>query len=249
MRRLATVALLAAASCHLALGLEEATEVETSSNGAGPTACNMASQCDDDNACTNDDCIAGTCENVPVADGDAPEEMQTAGDCKRVQCTAGVQEVVTDDSDVPVDDRECTDDVCNGDMPDNPAKAAGTACASDGGIVCSGLGACVECTEDSHCTAPDKCNALGVMFECGCAPTVACANRTCGTLFDSQCMEVVFCDNDMMDGMETDVDCGGDTGLCANRCNENQMCNTDLDCGVDANMNPLVCPAGVCVPP
>ncbi len=227
--------LVVLAGCHLALGLEEATLVEETAGG-----CQSAAECDDDNPCTDDACDDGACVNAPVADGDLPQ--QTAGDCKREVCASGAPATLADGADVPSDGIECTDDACDGMMAIHPALPGGTPCTA-GGVVCSGTGSCVECFDNSQCVAPETCGGLGVAFSCGCTPTVSCGNRTCGAIPDAVCNNVVDCDNDMQDGDETDVDCGGDPSTCSVRCNEGKSCAADIDCGVN-----LVCPAGTCVP-
>ena len=113
-------AAIALAGCHLALGLEEAQELE------GPAGnCTDPGDCTDGNPCTNNRCEDGQCVTEPL-DGDLPADAQTTGDCRRQTCVGGDVTSAVDEVDVPIDGRECTDDVCNGNQPQNPPKAGGT---------------------------------------------------------------------------------------------------------------------------
>jgi len=230
----AALTLVALAGCHVVLGLEEAAEVvETSAGGGGSASCNAATQCDDDNPCTTDDCVDGDCQNTAVDDTDADAELQTDGDCQRVVCQGGVLETLEDGADIPVDDLECTDDLCDGDSPSNPAKSGGTSCTQDGGKVCNDSGGCVECYSNDDCTTPSTCGGNGVAGMCGCTPTFTCGSQTCGSFTDPVCLDVVNCNNGIKDVNESDVDCGGDVSLCNVRCNAGEMCVLNTDCATN----------------
>ena len=72
-----------------------------------------------------------------------PGGQQTDGDCKLAQCDGNGQvETVEDSGDIPMPDgNPCTEDICNGDMPEHPNRPAGTPCM--GGNMCDGNGNCV----------------------------------------------------------------------------------------------------------
>ena len=119
--------------------------------------------------------------------------------------------------------RTCEQAICGVDF-----AAAGNSCddsgggGSSGGTVCDGEGACVECLEDGDCDAFFTCNTTQQQCEPG------------------------PCANGVLDGEETDVDCGGsECAGCANgqdcalftdcashRCAANlcEPCSEDLDC-------------------
>ena len=156
-------------------------EVCTDENGNGGTceggvcvvectAATEATACDDSNPCTVDRCVLerGACGHERLDGVAAADELQTAGDCLTVMCISGEQEPVSEDTDLPVDGNECTDDLCADGVGSNPAVAAGTPCTQDGGVVCNGdpvNPACVECNVESDCA--------------GLPPTDECQVRTC----------------------------------------------------------------------
>ncbi len=126
----------------------------------------------------------------------------------------------------PVDDgKECTDDVCENDVPVSNPKTIGTACTEDGGTVCDGAGTCVGCIDDTNCTSPQ-----------------VCASAT------STCVDPA-CDDGKLDGSETDVDCGGSCSP-ALACDDLKKCVIDADCksGVcaDDGNGQLVCQIPAC---
>ncbi|MBM4357436.1 MAG: hypothetical protein FJ096_04925 [Deltaproteobacteria bacterium] len=79
---------------------------------------------------------------------------------------------------------------------------AGATCADNGGKVCDGNGACVECNKNSDCGA-DKPN---------------CKDKKC---VPNPCM------NGTKDGDETDIDCGGAT---CPKCTAGDECLAPTDC-------------------
>jgi hypothetical protein len=139
--------------------------------------------------------------------------------------------------DCPEPASDCLAKACDGNVCGDPTNVAiDTACATapgegggGGGVmagVCDGNGACVECNNDTQCTAPEVCDETAH----DCVPE-QCQNMT-------------------MDGMETGTDCGGpDCGDCPNGqgcmgagdclsgfCNGSNMCaacTTTGDCGAN----------------
>jgi len=158
----------------------------------GTTSCSVASDCPHLSSlgpCEQPVCNAGACDVAPVAAG-TRLEAQTAGDCRAAVCdAAGDVASIDDDDDVPEDDgNDCTADGCNAGSSQHLPEPSGTTCAMDGGKVCDGHGACVECVLPSECTT-------NVCQDGACRPAI--------------------CDNGMLDTGESDVDCGGDCGGCA----------------------------------
>ena len=114
-----------------------------------------------------------------------------------------------------------------------------------GGNVCDGADHCVQCVDNTECTAPQTCGGGGMANKCGCTATTCNAlNQTCGSASDG-CSGTLMCDNGM-DGNETDVDCGGAASgpgnHCPTRCAKGKMCNAGSDCVATANN----CVDGVC---
>ena len=65
------------------------------------------------------------------------------------------------------DGNPCTNDVCESDLPVHIPIAAGIPCTL-GGVMCDGMGSCVECLMASDCPSPNQ----------ECQPT-ACNNGAC----------------------------------------------------------------------
>ena len=138
--------------------------------GLCQTTCASASQCPGtDTDCTVRTCTAGVCgfANLPAG---TPTASQTPGDCHKNVCDgAGGVTSAVDDTDVPVDGNQCTSDTCVNGVPSNPATPLGTPCSQDGGVVCNGMGACVQCLAASDCPGTDtECQARTcTAFTCG----------------------------------------------------------------------------------
>ena len=111
----------------------------------------------------------GTCEN-DVKNGVAVP-VQTPGDCHSTMCVNGDETSTIDNNDVPVDNLECTTDVCVAGVPKNPLVQSGTSCGTGGVLKCDGAGACTGCTTPAQCAAGDFCK------------TAACNGGNCGFSF------------------------------------------------------------------
>lgn len=115
--------------------------------------------------------------------------------------------------------RVCTDGTCDFDL-----TAEATPCTENGGQLCDGMGTCVECLVDGHCTEPP------------------CINNECGVKLDNgePCVDGGDCTSDnCVDGFCCDVACGGACESCA-------AADT---CGTDGTCAPVVAgtdPAGDC---
>jgi hypothetical protein len=241
---LGVVAAVVLGACTAILGIEEATLDTAGTGGQAATGgsagtggtgpeCLGPTDCNDANPCTNDTCPDGSCAWTNVPNGPAPADLQTPGDCKQYVCTSGASHTQTDDTDVPVDGKECTADVCSGGTPSNPPVTNGTACTQNGGTLCY-LGDCVECYDNTQCTLPETCFGGGTPFVCGCTPN-ACDALTCGFATDTKCgTGTLACSNSALDGTETDVDCGGlvhtQGGTCDLRCTDGKHCVNPSDC-------------------
>lgn len=233
--RVAAATVVFAAGCHLALGLESAEVLDTTSEPV--VECESAAECDDDNPCTVDACNGGLCSNAGQ-DGNAPAALQIAGDCKNAVCQGGALEQLDDDSDPPIDGIACTEDRCALGEPRNPPSAGGTPCATG---VCDGGGNCVECFTSDACETPDTCGGGGTPFACGCTPdTCEDLGLTCGNA-PNGCVGALNCNTNAKDGDESGIDCGGALATCPRRCGDGQTCDVPSDCASN------VCTAGLCV--
>ncbi|HVR61560.1 MAG TPA: esterase-like activity of phytase family protein [Polyangia bacterium] len=108
--------------------------------------CVTAADCGDSTECGQHACLSGVCAvmNAPLG---TPTMAQTLGDCLRVVCDGNGQvTTVSDDTDAPSDNNQCTADACAAGVPVHTPLAAGTACTQNGGATCDGAGACVAPT-------------------------------------------------------------------------------------------------------
>jgi len=103
--------------------------------------------------------------------------------------------------DCPGVDTTCQFRTCDGVACGTAAAPIDTACTEDGGNVCDGQGACIECNDVNDCAATWLCQAGD------CVPPQ--------------------CSNGQQDGTESDVDCGG---LECSPCPNTLSCNTYADC-------------------
>jgi plastocyanin len=123
-----------------------------------------------DTECQTRTCTSNTCGFNFTAAG-TPIAMQTPGDCRINQCNgAGAAVLANQDSDLPVDGNQCTSDVCNAGIASNPPVGSGGACSQNGGAVCNGAGACVQCLVATTCPGMDT--------DC---QTRTCTLSVCGT--------------------------------------------------------------------
>lgn len=124
------------------------------------TSANAASQCNDDNACTDDACLPcskpgcdgqGQCKHSVLSSIPTPGVSQVSGDCHERRCVEGKDEDALDPFDVPVDGNECTKDVCNKGVPVNEPLPKGQSCEAV--RICDGAGKCVDCSSDADCSS------------------------------------------------------------------------------------------------
>jgi cysteine-rich repeat protein len=184
-------------------------------SGSGGTTCTVATTCPGmDNECQTRTCKSGQC-GVDFTAKDTALTAQTAGDCKTAVCDGkGGITAIDDNADILDDANACTTDSCNGGMPSNTPTASGTSCSDGGsGTLCDGNGACVECLQASDCSS-----------------SICEANK---------CI-AASCQDQVKNGEETDVDCGGKDCL---TCDDLQTCVDGSDC------KSSVCVGNICLVP
>jgi hypothetical protein len=130
---------------------------------------------DDGNPCTTDTCDVGT----GVCTYEALDGIPTPGiveqlDCVVHKCVEGLPQTIVDDTELPDDGNDCTDDLCMIGTPSNPPFDVNTACGPNGTYFCDGAGSCGECNtgfEVTQCPFTAPCEV----------PT--CVSQTCGIQF------------------------------------------------------------------
>jgi hypothetical protein len=146
-------------------------------DGAGKcVGCNTASDCPGvDSECSERTCLGNVCGTMLAPTGKILLS-QTLGDCSKSVCDGmGSARAQVDDTDLPIDNQVCTRDVCASGLASNPPLAAGSNCVQtgNGGRLCNGAGACVQCLMVSDCPGVDTfCQVRTcVMNACGFANT------------------------------------------------------------------------------
>jgi hypothetical protein len=161
--RLLWVTLLAAcAGCGDATGDGE----------TGPASCKADADCKDDDPCSTETCVDGTCAFEEAPDGDAAEADQVAGDCVRIACKGGRADYLADDGDIDDDHEPCTLDLCEGGTPSHLAQIDQVPCQ-----VGLGEGFCVNAVCIVSCNTEDADSACDDLRPC---TEDACLGGTCG---------------------------------------------------------------------
>ena len=205
--------------------------------GGGAVPCNVSSQCDDHNPCTTDTCGPDkTCLFAPL-DG-VPSPVQTAGDCKTVQCVKGEPVSKPDDADVPDDHKPCTIDSCNLGTPSHVPEPLDTPCIKDGSSgQCDMQGVCqVRCTTVAQCMSTNPCVTPSCDVSTGlCVFTNLDSVPTPGVTDVVGDCKVPVCvagtatlANDDSDVPKTPTDC--DTEVCINGTPKNPPVPIDTPC-------------------
>lgn len=131
----------------------------------GGGSCEVATDCSDDNACTFDDCVDGSCQHTPANAGVACGS-ETESTCTRADSCDGAGRCVSNDAPAQTrcgrTDNSCTADSCNG---------AGACVARD-------LPAGAACGTSSGCGQP-TCGAGGVCERHDSANGSACPGGSC----------------------------------------------------------------------
>lgn len=129
--------------------------------GGAPTTCDEADDCDDDNPCTDDGCVASACEYTALEDQilvDSPD------DCRTIECVDGEYVDEPADEDPGDTNPPCEETICEDGAP-TPVLASDTTECGDGPPAhCNGEGICVgcdpgggagdECGESTDCAEP-----------------------------------------------------------------------------------------------
>jgi hypothetical protein len=156
--------------------------------------CVQNSDCGTDTACKKFTCTSGTCSSTNVTAGTVVSNAN-AGDCKSDQCdgNGGITTNAPDANDLPVDNKQCTSDVCNNGVASNPPVAQGTSCTQNGGTKCDSAGNCVQCFAAGDCGTDTACKK----FTCT-AGVCGSTNVTAGTVVNNPVAG--DCHSDQCDG-------------------------------------------------
>ena len=237
--------------------------------------CVVATTCPGvDDECKTRTCTANVCGFSFTAAGTVTA-AQTASDCQKNQCNgAGVIVPVADNTDLPVDNLQCTSDVCTAGAPTNPPTASGSACTQNGGTACNGTGQCVQCVTASTCPGQDTdcqtrtCTAGACGFSFAAAGTTTPTGQTPANCQKLNCngsggvVSVADNSDTPLDGNACTTDscnagvptftpvaagtsCGA--GLVCDAAGTCLGCNTGADCpGTDTECHTRTCVANTC---
>ncbi len=110
----------------------------------------------DDTDCQTPRCVSGVCELSCEPLGTVAAVQSGTPDCQTTVCDGACGYVDNvDDSDVPDDLNDCTDDFCDLGTVMHPPEPANTSCGTAG--LCDGNGNCGACNVDSDCQADTFC--------------------------------------------------------------------------------------------
>lgn len=233
-----------AVSCTLDVG-GTGDEVTPGGGGVGGVGgsgveCTQDDQCPADTPCATHSCSPnGTCQ-VSLVPAGTPVAGSVVGDCRAFVCNgAGTSTEQADDSDLPDDGDDCTDDLCVNGAPQHPLKPADSPCGVTGaGLYCNAAGQCVGCEAADECSHND-------------CQTPTCVSNICGTTLLPAGTEVLDaspadCTHEVCNAMgQTVVEADADDAP-----TDNNACTTDSCAGtvptfVDLN-NGDMCPTGFC---
>ena len=173
------------------------------SDGGAPL-CTSAEDCPPSQApCVYATCVNGLCAQARMATGTYLGRDEPP-DCHASACDANGQPVkIVDVGNIPSVASACIANACDSNgQTVSTNLPAGSACISTGGsVLCDGQGACVTCLSDSDCGAKGLCRA-------------------------GACVTSGACSDGVLNGDETDIDCGGSCSPCA----VTRDCLTDSDC-------------------
>jgi hypothetical protein len=215
--------------------------------------CNAPTDCGTDNVCTTYTCTSNVCGVDYAMSGTSPMgTMQTAGDCKKNVCDGMGNTIAQPETmDLPVDNNTCTNDVCMGATPSNPAVQTGTTCNQNNGKVCSSVGTCVACNVAGDCGTSTECVTYGCMGN-ACTTQFTNANTLVASQTAGDCKKNV-CDGAGAQTMANDdADVPGDNKQCTSDvCTNGAPSNPNLQDGTACNESGgSVCNGqGACVAP
>jgi len=217
-------ALLLSAGCQSILGLDkyspssDDSEVPGKSGGSGNGGeggepsdgeCVRASDCDDDNECTEDLCKSQKCDHDPVAGGTACD----GGVCTGVSGAEKCQACIDNEADSEIDAG------CSQEAPQ---------CRTTGTVRCVGCEKHADCDDDNECTL-DACQTNGSCKYTAKAAGQKCKQGVCsGEATEEACVLCI----DSEDGLEIDKGCDEDAPICSgSACLKCQDSGDEVDLG------------------
>jgi Divergent InlB B-repeat domain len=191
-------------------------------DGSGScVGCIAAADCGTDTACRTWSCTAGACGVSYTADGTLVANP-IPGDCRKDVCDgAGNIVSVADDTEVPADDgNQCTTDICVSGVPSHPSSPQDTPCSQNGGTMCDGSGACVQCIKAWDCPGTDTECRTRTCAAGACGMSFTAGGTPCSTQVPGDCQKNVCDGAGNITSVADDTDVPADDG---NQCT-NETC-------------------------
>ena len=207
--------------------------------------CKAGADCQSQICSTLGKCVATTCQDGAMTSNET--DIDCGGVCA-VKCTTGHGCSTGSDC----DSKYCDGKVCVGDFCSDKVLSVGESDLDCGGACSKKCATGQKCGGNADC-ASGQCATSGVCVtttcddgklskgeadvDCGgvcatpclvgkaCKGGVDCATTVCAT--SSMVCVATPCLDELQDGNETDVDCGG---TCAARCAQDKGCKLDADC-------------------
>jgi hypothetical protein len=185
-------------------GMKDGTETDVDCGGTVCAPCANGKACETSTDCTSVSCVNHVCVTPPAQCDDHKKD----GDETDVDCGGGTCAPCMNGK-MCVAPTDCTSGSCPNHICSSPAAQCldGMKDGSETDTDCGG-GTCPACADEKMCVAATDCTSG------------ACINHLCATP-PAQCLD------DMKDGGETDVDCGG--GTCP-ACINGKACVAAGDC-------------------
>ncbi|HXI55714.1 MAG TPA: hypothetical protein VNO55_06625, partial [Polyangia bacterium] len=120
-------------------------------------ACNTNIQCGADTECMKNTCVSNVCVHTPQTG--VPLATQIPKNCRKETCDSNGAPLGSDpdDTDLPDDGNQCTQDLCNGGQIQHPFESTQKTCGTNG--LCDGQGSCVGCNVDADCGVTNECES------------------------------------------------------------------------------------------
>ena len=222
--RLRTLGAIAFAGAFAGVVAVEGCTLDAIGEGPPLEACDEDADCAaNDNPCTAQRCVDGTCIQGAVADG--PVNGQPAGDCELLRCTSGELSASYDEGDTPDDKQPCTADACSPGGPVHTPRADGEVC-----VLGSSEGNCRSGTCEVSCSADDLDGCPGFDDPC---KTPSCV--------DNVCMSADISGEPRLDVPDTMGDCVRpicDAGVLSSETDASDVLDDGSDCTLDSCSGP-----------
>ncbi|MEX1365069.1 MAG: hypothetical protein AB1Z98_18210 [Nannocystaceae bacterium] len=185
-------------------GIQDGDETDVDCGGSCGDTCGGGQGCGDDDDCVSNDCgNDGTCEDPQCSVDGMVNGDETDVDCGGGTCPA------CDDGEICIEPSDCMSEICDAGIciPPDPSCRDGVLNGDETDVDCGGP-TCPGCDDGEDCVEDGDC-----------------ISQLCDTKTDT-CL-APSCDDGVINGGETDLDCGGP---CGPTCDPGEGCLVGGDC-------------------